>query len=101
MHFLKIIFSEEKKFNFNGPDNIRSYWHHHRKGKDIFSRRQLVGGSLMVWAAYSSGAKLRNAFLEGRPNSHTYIHLLECHLLNQGCKIFGLHYVLQEDIASD
>ncbi|KHJ99009.1 hypothetical protein OESDEN_00999 [Oesophagostomum dentatum] len=50
----KIVFSDEKKFNLNGPDGNLFYWRDLRKEPLRFSKRNFGGGSLMVWAAFSA-----------------------------------------------
>ncbi|UMM13991.1 hypothetical protein L5515_001994 [Caenorhabditis briggsae] len=50
----KIIFSDEKKFNLDGPDGFNSYWHDLKKDPLHFSKRNFGGGRLMVWGAFSS-----------------------------------------------
>ncbi|ETL85047.1 hypothetical protein L917_15290 [Phytophthora nicotianae] len=46
----RVIFSDEKKFNLDGPDGYQYYWHDVRKDQEIFSKRASGGGSVMVWA---------------------------------------------------
>ena len=45
-----VMFSDEKKFNLDGPDGFHSYWSDLRKDEKIFSKRQFGGGSVMIWA---------------------------------------------------
>lgn len=45
------IFSDEKKFNLDGPDGYSYYWHDVRKEKLSKMQRQNGGGGVMVWAA--------------------------------------------------
>ncbi|VDP48585.1 unnamed protein product, partial [Heligmosomoides polygyrus] len=49
----KVVFSDEKKWNLDGPDGYRHYWRDLRKEERVFSRRNFGGGSLMVWTAFS------------------------------------------------
>jgi len=48
----KIIWSDEKKFNLDGPDGIRYYWHDLRNEQHYLSKRAFGGGSLMIWGAF-------------------------------------------------
>jgi transposase len=47
----KIIFSDEKKFNLDGPDGNAFYYHDERKQEILRNRRQGGGKSVMIWAA--------------------------------------------------
>ncbi|CAI5442152.1 unnamed protein product [Caenorhabditis angaria] len=44
----KIIFSDEKKFNLDGPDGYNSYWHDIRKDQLRFPKRNFGGGRVMI-----------------------------------------------------
>jgi transposase len=44
----KVLFSDEKKFNLDGPDGWNYYYHDLRKETKILSRRQMGGGSVMI-----------------------------------------------------
>ena len=72
-----VFFSDEKKWNLDGPDGCKFYWHDLRNEESFFKSRQFGGGSVMVWAAFSSTTKSKIVFLEGRQNSKNYIDTLK------------------------
>ena len=51
------VFSDEQKFNLDGPDGFQSYWHDLRKENQLFSKRPFGGGSVMVWGAFTASGK--------------------------------------------
>lgn len=51
-----VIFSDEKKFNLDGPDGFKYYWHDLSKSHDIALSRNFGGGSVMIWAAFRYSA---------------------------------------------
>ena len=75
------MFSDENKFNLDWPDGAVYYWHHLRKEEKIFSKRQLGGQSLMVWAGFGCRGHTNIAFTEGRMNATDYQDLLDIRLL--------------------
>ncbi|KAG2798668.1 hypothetical protein PC129_g20985 [Phytophthora cactorum] len=60
-----IIFSDEKKWNLDGPGGFQHYWRDLRKPPSYTKRRQAGGGSVMVWAAFSARGKSPLVVLTG------------------------------------
>uniref|UniRef100_T1IMR3 Tc1-like transposase DDE domain-containing protein n=1 Tax=Strigamia maritima TaxID=126957 RepID=T1IMR3_STRMM len=89
----KVIFSDEKKFNLDGPDGWAYYWH------DLRQDDQQGDGSLMVWGAFSWNGKTNLAFPSGRMNANAYQELLEESLLPFAEKIGGVYFEFQQDNA--
>lgn len=100
LEYERIIFSDEKKFNLDGPDGFSHYWHDLRKEPETFSKCQQGGGSLMVWAAFGFQGKVNIAFPSGRMNAINYQDLLEENLLPFAEEIGGPYWMFQQDNAS-
>lgn len=73
----KIVWSDEKKFNLDGPDGIKFYWHDLRGDQECFSKRQYGGGSLMVWGAFVNDTIFDLHIMEGNYDSNKYCDMLE------------------------
>ena len=61
-----VVFTDEKKFNLDGPDGYQYYWHCLGNEEETYSTRQMGGGSLMVWLAVGYGGRTNLVFLNGR-----------------------------------
>ncbi|OXA48396.1 Transposable element Tc3 transposase [Folsomia candida] len=96
----KVVFSDEKKFNLDGPDGYAYYWHNLRKSPEIFSKRQAGGGSVMLWGAYGYHGKTELVSIPPRTNSAGYQDVLKANLIRQGSKIGGRGWIFQQDNAS-
>ncbi|KAF0706884.1 hypothetical protein AaE_013905 [Aphanomyces astaci] len=98
------LFTDEKKFNLDGPDGCQYYWHDLRQDVETYSKRVAGGGSVMVWGGMSFYNKTSLAFLEGRQNSRKYQETLRSHLLPAMRELVGLvpnhEAVFQQDNAS-
>ena len=96
----QIIFSDEKKFNLDGPDGLSYYGHDLRKEEKILSRRQMCGGSLIIWRAFSERGTSNLAIISGMQNSTKYIATLENYLLPFAEELYGNGWQFQQDNAS-
>uniref|UniRef100_A0A8R1E9S1 Tc3 transposase DNA binding domain-containing protein n=1 Tax=Caenorhabditis japonica TaxID=281687 RepID=A0A8R1E9S1_CAEJA len=72
-----ILFSDEKKWNLDGPDGNRSYWRDLRKEPQLFSKRNFGGGSLMTWIGFCNGKKMELQFISTKENSISYQRTLQ------------------------
>lgn len=95
-----VIFSDEKKFNLDGPDGFQYYFHDLRKSELFLSRRHTAVGSVMVWAAISFHGAIDLVVLEGRQNSADYIELLETQTINFHEMFEGQRWIFQQDNAA-
>ena len=72
----KVIFTDEKKWNFIGNDGYVSAWvqnHAQYQREEV----QFLRGSLMTWAAISASKVLVVVHVEGKIDSPTYCEMLE------------------------
>jgi hypothetical protein len=98
--WFNVIFSDEKKFNLDGPDGWVGYWYDLRKEPEIFSRRQNGGGSVMVWAAFSWEGTSKLVILRGNQASQDYIRMLQLNMLEFNEQKHGSSALFQHDNAS-
>lgn len=66
----KVIFSDEKRFSLDGPDNWSTYTDENR---EIYKdKRQNKGGGIMVWAMLLSNGLFFMLFLDGNFDANAY-----------------------------
>lgn len=95
-----IIFSDEKKFNLDGPDGLSYYWHHLEDKREVTMSRNFGGGTLMVWAAFSYNGQSPLCTISTKMNSDKYIELLEDVLIKFGNSTLGDTWTFQQDNAA-
>lgn len=78
---IQVIFSDEKKWNLDGPDGNRGYWYDVRKEPVTLPRRGFGGGSVMIWAAICNDSTVSLAFVSSKMNAQDYQNVLQAHLL--------------------
>ena len=98
----KVIFSDEKKFNLDGPDGNACYWHDLRKDERFFSKRQNGGASVMVWGGISPYGVSPLVFLNANQDSRKYCETLDKALLPFAAEMYGEmeKWYYQQDGAS-
>jgi len=96
----RVVFTDEKKFNLDGPDGFRYYWHDLRGEPKVFSKRQNGGGSLMVWGGFSSQGTTNLAIISGNQNSSKHIQTLWDYLIPFVEDCHAGDWTLQQDGAS-
>lgn len=72
------IFTDEKKFKLDGPDNWKSYYPGNKE-IELYPRQSRIcgGGGLMVWMMVLPSGLLSYRIIDGTFNSQTYMHLLK------------------------
>ncbi|CAK9810850.1 Transposable element Tc3 transposase [Anthophora plagiata] len=96
----KVIFSDEKKFNLDGPDGLNYYFHDLRKEKLSKIRRAMGGGGVMVWAAIGYFGKMEIKFIHGKMNSKYYLDLIKQQITKYALCISGSGFIYQQDNAA-
>jgi len=77
----QIVWSDEKKFNLDGPDGLAYKWHDLRREPQWFSKRHSGGESVMVWGAFAGSMKAKLMILDGKQDGPKYVRTLEESLL--------------------
>jgi transposase len=96
----RVFFSDEKKWNLDGPDGLKYYWHCLRNDEKVAFSRQNGGGSVMVWGAFYLDGTTRLAFLQGNQKAEDYVYTLSEYLLPVAFGKFGCDAIFQQDNAS-
>lgn len=73
----RVVFSDEKKFNFEGPDGFNFYYHDLRKDEHQLDRLHSRVGGLMVWGAISHYGTCELQFLSPKMNAKNYNDVLK------------------------
>lgn len=99
----KVLFSDEKRFNLDGPDGCKHYWWDLRMKRRAYFSRHSGGGGIMIWAAISSKGKTCLCIVEGTLNKERYTQILEEYMLPFARAEYGTKkkdFVFMQDNAS-
>ena len=94
-----VIFSDEKKFNGDGPDAFSYYWHTVFKEDEVFSKRQNGGVSVIIWGCFSLRGKAPLVFLDEKQDSGKYTTMFERHMVPWTDTVHPNNWISQQDNA--
>lgn len=95
--FESTAFSDEKKFNLDGPDNWSSWTDPNRKL--LRQKRQMGGGGVMVWGMITSDGECTVKKMDGKINADDYIKTIKEPLDHLDRKYGTNNYHFQQDNA--
>lgn len=95
----KVVFSDEKKFNLDGPDGYNYYFHDLRKENMFLNRHHSRQGGVMVWGAISYYGALELVIVSNKMTGVSYKALLEA-AFPAIKELFGpIPWIFQQDNA--
>lgn len=94
----KVIFSDEKRFSMDGPDNWNSYVK--RNSKLVREKRQCKGGGINIWMMVLPNGLLAHRVIEGNFCSNKYNEMLKDMIVPILKLNFGEDFFFQQDNSS-
>lgn len=93
----RVVFTDQKKFNLDGPDVRECYFHDLRKEERFLSRQQKEQSSVMIWAGIGFNGKTEIKFVPTYMNSEEYINLIDRQLIHDAQQICESQIIFQHD----
>ena len=92
------MFSDEKKFNLDGPDGYAFYWADDRLDEQYFSRGQNGGGRVVIWGAFSYHGTAQLAAIHQTMNADRYIEVLSNYMILFAEKTYEEGWIFQHEM---
>ena len=96
--FMRVVFSDEKRFSLDGPDNWMTY--QLLNSNLCRQKRQNKGGGLMMWGMVFSTGTIYVKKLIGRQNSENYKDTILSYAVPHIINELGSDFILQQDNCS-
>ena len=93
----RTLFSDEKRFTFDGPDGVHYHWAYTRVQEMFNGRRHHLVVKVMVWAGFCARGKAKPVIVDGTINAVEYVEVLRNAMQLAGNNFYLGSWHIQQD----